>query len=464
MTISIPKEILNNKEETYKLIDLLSKNNISNRINLGEVFTPVSIIDELLDELDIYYVNNYDCSIFSIPNLKWLDSTSGIGNFLIAVFFRLFKNLADKIPNEQARIKHIIKNMLYFSEINNNSSLIIEKIFDINNIKPNIFKGDSLKIDFKEYWNIPNGFDIIIGNPPYNKQGIKSHNNNLYNSDYKTVWTDFLDHSLKHLNNNGFLVYITPLSWLRSTHKYHDILLKQKLIYLQLWDNLNSYNFLNAKIPISLYILQNQSNNSYKTKIISKNRFHNKYIEYEILNPGVSLPTCYFSIFKKLLKFVENNKYYLEFENKTVGSTGERFLLPDKYKLSDNLAIDSCVLKDGIYVKRTNNIHPHQHLSKLIFANKSSFKQGFIDKGKLSLTGNHKFYILGPNLAKLKKLFDFKIANVISNFTKYGQDFLDKHAFMYIPDIRLIKEPVDEPSLYKLIGFNKNELALINKF
>lgn len=262
------------------------------------------------------------------------------------------------------------------------------------------------------------------------------------------------------------MIYIHPLSWLKKSHSVHNLLLDKYIIWLKLWDNIKSLSFINGKIPISLYILQNTINiNKYKTKIISEIKSKNLLTTSKIyLDNKYSIPLAYHNIFNKLIKFIEKNKLQLDFNTKTVKSEGIKFKLPKKYNVKDNLAVDTYRIKDGIMVKKTKFIHPHLKKRKLIISNKSSFRGAFIDKGKLSLTGNHKFYILNENLELILKILSFKISNLISHFTKYGQDFLDNEAFTYIPDIRKLGiKDITENNFYEKIGFSNNEISIINK-
>ena len=135
--------------------------------------------------------------------------------------------------------------------------------------------------------------------------------------------------------------------------------------------------------------------------------------------------------------------------------------IPLKYKLEDMLAIDTYTIKDGLMVKKASEIHPDANKRKLIIANKASFNGAFIDDGKLSLTGNHKFYIIGDKLELIIKMLSYKIIDIIGHYTKYGQDFLDNEAFTYIPDIRKLNiEDIDEIQFYKLIGLTLDEINL----
>ena len=82
----------------------------------------------------------------------------------------------------------------------------------------------------------------------------------------------------------------------------------------------------------------------------------------------------------------------------------------------------------------------------------------------MSLTGNHKFYIIGDELELLIKMLNYKIIDVIGHYTKYGQDFLDNDAFNYLPDIRKLNiKNINEKQFYKLIGLTQDEINLFYK-
>ena len=113
-------------------------------------------------------------------------------------------------------------------------------------------------------------------------------------------------------------------------------------------------------------------------------------------------------------------------------------------------------------VKKATEQHPDANKRKLIISNKASFTGAFIDEGKLGLTGNHKFYILGDKLELVKKMLDYRIINIIGHYTKYGQDFLDNEAFKYLPDIRKLGiADITEDEFYKLIGLTRQEINQI---
>jgi hypothetical protein len=179
----------------------------------------------------------------------------------------------------------------------------------------------------------------------------------------------------------------------------------------------------------------------------------------------ISLPLAHHTIFNKLYTFIKQNRLELDVLTKTIKSEGDKTKIPTDYQLTDMLAIDTYTIKDGILVKKAKENHPDGNKKKLIIANKASFVGAFIDNGRINLTGNHKFYILGDNLEKIVSMFSYKIMYMVSQFTKYGQDFLDRDAFNYVPDIRKLGiTDITEEKLYEMIGLTESEKESISKF
>jgi hypothetical protein len=452
------QSLIDNPKELLELInDCLKPKEVEKKEN-GEVFTPMILVNEMLDKLPK--------EVWKNKNLKWLDPATGMGNFPIAVYLKLMEGLKDEIKDVKERKKHILENMLYMCELNKKNVLVCNQIFDINNeYKLNLYEGDTLEFKPFEIFKVKQ-FDIILGNPPYNKGGIRSHTGKQLGEKNETIWTKFIEKAFKWLKPNGYLAYINPLSWLKKSHSLHNTMLEKHIIWMKLWDNSQSKGMINADIPISLYILQNSLNiDKKKTEITSILKRRNlTTTSNEYLNKDYSIPLAYHSIFNKLINFIETNNLKLEYKTKTVKSTGTKTKIPSKYKLEDMLAIDTYTIKEGLMVKKITEEHPDANKRKLIIANKSSFVGAFIDEGKLGLTGSDKTYIVGNNLELIQKMLKFKISDIISHFTKYRQDFLEKEVYTYLPDIRKLGiEEIDEKQFYKLIGLTQDEIILFDK-
>lgn len=81
---------------------------------------------------------------------------------------RFFKGLSQMYPNEDERSRIILENCLYFSEFNKINVYICKILLDPHNkYALNYNEGDTLSLDIKQKWNINDGFDLVVGNPPY---------------------------------------------------------------------------------------------------------------------------------------------------------------------------------------------------------------------------------------------------------------------------------------------------------
>ena len=90
------EEVLNYYINNSKVIDKKKKEK-------GEVFTPVLLVQEMLDKLPD--------DVWSNPNLKLLDPAVGTGVFPICLYYRFMEGLKDEIKDENDRREHILKNL-----------------------------------------------------------------------------------------------------------------------------------------------------------------------------------------------------------------------------------------------------------------------------------------------------------------------------------------------------------------
>jgi len=201
------------------------------RTEKGEVFTPIYIVEDMLKQLH--------SGVWTNPYLKWLDPAVGPGNFPIIVYLKLMEGLKGykdeklDLTNEEKRRKHILEEMLYMVEISEKSIFILNKIFcgieGGGKYTLNIFHGSF--VEGSNYADInkpdpvynPNfGFDVIMGNPPYNQGGVGKGGG--------VFWKKFVDKSLDILNENGYLTMIHPLGW-RKPHVNGDKNSASKILF-----------------------------------------------------------------------------------------------------------------------------------------------------------------------------------------------------------------------------------------
>ena len=279
--IDKPKELLELINECLKPKEVEKKEN-------GEVFTPIKLVNEMLDKLPI--------EVWKNKNLKWLDPCCGMGNFPIAVYLRLMEGLKEEIKDVKARKKHILESMLYMSELNKKNVLVCKQIFDINNeYQLNIYEGDSLKVDYNKEFKIKQ-FDIIIGNPPYNASGTKATGN--------TIWQLFVNNSIKLLKNDGYICFVHPNGWRKpNTEKgkfyglFDKMAKENTILYLEIHDTKDGMKQFSCGTRYDWYILQKKKNENYKTRILDQNN-----IIHDInLNKYNWLANCELELIDKLI-------------------------------------------------------------------------------------------------------------------------------------------------------------------
>jgi len=167
---------------------------ISEKSNKGEVFTPVSIIDQMLAMLPN--------SVWRNPDLAWCDPACGLGQFPLKIlvggkgYEGLLLGLSSAIPNQQSRLNHILTNMLTCYDINpEHTATLIQQFKRMGVQNPNVHTKNFLETPVDTKYN------IIVGNPPYNQGGIKRVGE-------KRLHVRFTEAALQRLK--GLLLFVCP--------------------------------------------------------------------------------------------------------------------------------------------------------------------------------------------------------------------------------------------------------------
>lgn len=225
------QSLIDNPKELLELINECLKPKVIEKKKFGEVFTPMRFINvDMLGDLEAYYKETYNKNIFEDETLKWGDTTAGMGNFAIAIYYKLMDGLKNKIPDDKDRKKHILEKMLFMAELNKKNCFIIKQIFNINNeFKLNLYEGDSLQLDIRKVFGITK-FDISIGNPPYNEE--------LKSTGAKALYNKFVEY---YIDKCDILCYVIPSRWFsggKGLDNFRKNMLKRTdIVYINHFDD-----------------------------------------------------------------------------------------------------------------------------------------------------------------------------------------------------------------------------------
>ena len=422
---------INNPEELLKYIDENIKIDLRAKDERGEVFTPMVLVNEMLDKLPDYVWDN--------PDLKWLDPSGGIGNFTIAIYYRLMNALIDIIKDPKIRKKHILENMIYMVEIDKSNCDILKTIFCGKKYKLNIFEGSFL--DYKN--DIM--FDIIVGNPPYQDTDDsgkrKAKNRNL--------WSVFIEKSFNNfLKDNGYLLFITPYSFMSLGFKYKDIFYKNHIIYLNIKECEKHFKVGSS---FCYYLIKKTPHKkSRKVKCLYNKKLYESdiYINDDTYFLPILLSKDSLSI---IHKFYNNKLEKISFEksgeldthNKKplIGKCNNVFINPIRHTTKNK---DLC----------SSFKHTLADKNKILM-NKSSKLEPIFDNGNLGITENQLYYLTNNN--KYVNVLNSKLYRFIFLICKWS-GFNNGLIFKNIP---YIDNFTTEEEIYSIFKLTKEEIKLI---
>jgi len=250
--------IINNNFEISKIIDEKLIPSFDEKRKNAEVSTPYNLRKDMIDK---------------IPSSLWIEKNKifepcvGKGGFLIDIVCRLMDGLKDVITDNKERYKTIVEECLYFSDINEENINTCKSLIDPDNeYKLNYNIGDTLELNIKEKWGIE-GFDAVIGNPPYNISCQVNTGNTLYQF--------FIKKSLQEwINENGYLVFVNPPSWRKPCREncmnygYYKLMsIDNQLLYLSIHNVIDGKKTFNCGTRYDWYVIKKTP--SYQKSIIN---------------------------------------------------------------------------------------------------------------------------------------------------------------------------------------------------
>ena len=429
------------------------------RYKYGEINTPFFLINNMLN-----LIPSID---FQDKNKKWLDIGSGNGYFAIVLFYKLFNGLVDSINEPEERKNHIIQNMIYMSEIRPENW---EKIYYYFGENCNLFKGDFIS------HNILQQFDFIIGNPPYNSNGIKKvPTNDIIDKklDGKTIWVQFIKKSIELLKINGKMVVIIPSIWLKEDKaKMHNLMLQYKIEKIFCMNNTETNQIFNkyAQTPTCYFLFTKINNPGYVT-IYDKDT--QKYIKWNIsIGKNTSIPVFGSSILQKINNHLSYQNYLQVYKTNLPNKSLVFKEINDTNYIYPN--VKTCKLNNlspSLIIEYSNIPQQYYGIPKIIMAHKM-YGFPFIDySGNYGICNRDNYVILKEDktieeLELLRDFFSTKTALYLFETTRYRMKFLEKYIFELIPDITKISDfpkIINDNTIANYFNFDENDIYNINK-
>ena len=446
--------LIDNKN-IYELVFYLNNTlrTTQNKNKNGEVFTPLNIINDILEKLNNHYISNHNHSIFENETLTWYDPSCGIGNFQICIYYKLFKGLENKFTNEKERKEHILNNMLYVNDINEENIQIYKAIFG-DSQNANIHIGDALNLDIKKVFN-KDKFNVILTNPPFNEETKNGNQNskNIYNQliyyyEGKCDYLSFIIPSRWFINNSLF------------ASKLKNFFLSKNLIYIQHFETaLEIFKSVSITGGINYFLIDNTQEKTTDNILFNDNLINIK--KYDVI-----IDLKFHSIIDKILKqstqFLDKlyvNLDYIESNDKRLTIFNHKndikCLVSTKQSKNNFLYFDKSYLtKDYNFIKVA--------ITKIAYNNK--FNKGFVlNENEIS---NRSYLIFKvDNLThaeNLKQYLSLDLTSFLMAVRKSGRN-INKDTLQYIPLIDFNIKWTNE-KLYEYFNINENEIQIIQNF
>ncbi len=441
------KSLIDRPKELLELINECLKPETVEKKTFGEVFTPMDFInDKQLKDLESHWKKKHNEIIWTNEKLTWYDMAAGMGNYPIAIYYKLMDGLKEKIKNVHERKKHIIEKMLYLGELNKKNCFVLKQIFNLNSeFKLNLYEGNTLEVDIKKVFG-KSKFNIIIGNPPYNEELTKVGAKPLYNK--------FIEY---YVNKCDYLTFIVPSRWFaggKGLDKFREMMLNRKdIVYITHYNDACKIfgNGVDIEGGVNYFLIDKTYNGlcNYNGSNIQLNKY------------DIMVDSRYYNLIEKLSKSDNITNLYL---GRYYGIESN-----DKRLTNDNKLVKCYVSQQKGFVKyvEKKEIKKDYNFYKVITARANGksgcFGNTFIGNLNEIHTGSYiSFKVTSEKEAKsLLSYMKCKLPSLMLSLRKISQD-ISENTCKWIPLPALDKEWTNE-AVYKYFKLTIEEIKLVKE-
>ena len=411
---------------------------IEKRSIFGEIFTPHTLVCEMLDLLPM--------EAFANPAATWLDPGAGKGQFSMALFWRLDKGLASLMPDSEIRRRHITDRMLFMVELQEENVILLRQRFGPT---ANIYHGDFLD------WPPACSFDYVIGNPPYNRNGFKKVPTNIFHkkaNDGHAIWVCFIRRALSLMTHGASLLFIVPVLWMRPD--------KAKMYQFMTKHTIHRIHCLNASQMNKIFggYAQTPACYFHLSKLPTDNKVLLDNTPFKL--NGHPIPTFGADFINCLLPFVAH--YGAAIVKKT-NMPGKGTLLSNSPSDTHRYSNITTATLNGLYPRLVINYsttpQAHSGVPKLVLPHKMYGFPYFDREGEYGISNRDNYVIQDYSLDALELFREFlstKTALYLFECTRYRMRYLEKEAFQFLPDLTRLPDlprPLTDVSMSIYFGF-----------
>tara|TARA_R100000541_G_scaffold49430_1_gene56590 strand:+ start:4814 stop:6175 length:1362 start_codon:yes stop_codon:yes gene_type:complete len=429
----------------------------------AEVSTPFILRQEMLDNIPEQFWSS---------TKKVFEPSVGKCGFILDIVDRFMNGLINSIPDKDNRYKTIVEECLYFSDINPTNILICKSLLDPNNVyKLKYNEGNTLELNVKDKWNI-NGFDAVIGNPPY--QAVS--NNGKSNGGGNNLYTKFIYYADKNLNENGFILFINPPTYFSSgrSNNKNDMNLRKDVFSKYYYHNINlqecSRHFTVGSKFI-YYLIQKifTKNDNIEVVCKYKNTVHKTYLNQELLTRDYLPYLLTMDCLNILDKIKNKDTHKLSIFNSTVFDKRRPYVL--KRLLKENIeeykkrAIDNGYIypiqATGSQLVYSSKKCKNQNDKKVLMSS-SGYLKPFYDDGIIGV-GGHTFACLVKDENEGTKIIQL-INSCLYTFYIETNKWSGFHHIAVLKDLPNIINELDEindKNIYEYFEITDEEIKII---
>jgi len=207
--------------------------------SMGEVFTPIGLVNNILDKIPL--------EVWKNPESTFLDPCMGKGTFLLEIIRRLVYIYGYTEEDAKSRVYGYDIRVKYVGHLTRRG---------LKNVRHKDFLNE----------NILMKFDVIIGNPPFQK-ALKSGKKSV-----DTLWAKFIQKGFEIVKDGGVVSLISPDGWCSPTFDipsgevsiFRDYFKVNNLTYVATNNKVKPY-FKNIGTSFTYFVCET---NTYKNKTI----------------------------------------------------------------------------------------------------------------------------------------------------------------------------------------------------